>query len=803
MRQILNFSKHEGRDAPPPSVIHQTFSPEQDTLEKLVFDIKMAGAMAHMSTTMYIEREFEVQTELPHTAEEEFTINDQQRMWRPYNTTTAKFTVNPGFVLQENMDKAFFRFNGGSVTLDPEWIASYRNLYKKELEPYLRGSGRRFANHNDDILHHKSLFQEREPQVDDYLIGRRYIHPDRADRRVLLDRSGPDVTRTSYWLNEPLVDGTQFLLTDPLTLHFGWTTNPQTTVEDENGEDVVVTLSAGARFNAAEVRTFYDHYREDDDARLLEVRTIVNGIFDPTTGEILHNHNSVQQLSAIMQEYFAIDDDDQGHAGTDLEDFHDHYALGVDLRKPFAVKDDFKFHIMTVTFILMFMKVVHQYFNTHSHATLEKIRKLRQRINDLGHMIPLANLLTQKITERDQFQAAAQAAPIFSSAQVYNQKQFEKLSNEVDEIKIGLANFPLPNEPIRDAAGNVTSTVAQQITAILVQTQTDLAQAHLDWVVESEFEDPHNPDQPPFLKQVQIMSRWKDYLISTFQKDANSTDLQNTKTSKITILEPVLLGPCRPSEYTDIGCWSANSCIFPFVERFTFGMDFKKNAHYFDIDEYDDRLDRRYDALRFESRYPRLIPISVKSKLHVTFVEEPVSLPTSIPYIDTVTYKIGETTVAKNATQTLQFRDMSLRREPKMILFYTKMADRRELLNDPTIYTDKAASVTGVTLRTDLNPRIYRIRDRTTVDMITMRNYDCYYPQIGITGNCLALPFHELPQRKIVSVGYNNLHGDITVSQNWRNQSLDVEVYATFIYGDTYFDIDNNYQTKQLELDDV
>ena len=798
MRRIANFKKYEGRQQAPPSVIHQTFLPEKDTLDHLVFDLKMAGAQCHMSTTMYLEREFEVQTQIPYGAEEEFTIIDQERKWRDYDTTTAKFTVKPGFVLQENTDKAFFRFNGGSVTLDPEWVGSYRNLYKKDLEPYIRGSGRRFANHNDDLTHMGSLIQDREGGANgDYLEPRTYIHPDRADRRVLLDRSGPDVVNQVYWLNEPLSGGGQFLLSDPLYIHFGWASDPETT-------DGAHSLNRGARFDAAAVPTFYNHFAVADNARLLEVRAIVNGIFDPISGEILHNDPAVQQLANIMQEYFAIDTDDQGHVGVpSLANFHDHYALGVDLRKPFAVKDDFKFHIRTVTFIMMFMKVVHQYFNTHSHATLEKIAKLRQRISDLGHMIPLANLLAQKITQRDAFQAAANAAPLLSQTQLTNQKQADILDNEVKEIQLGLANFPLPYKPIVDGAGNVTSTVAQQITAIRTQAQTDLAQAHIQWFTESEFEDPHNPDQPSFMPQVQIMSRWKDYLFNTFQKNANSTALRATKTSKITLFEPILLGPCRPSEYTDIGCWSDNSCVFPFVERFTFGMDFKKNAHYFDLDQYNDTLDQRYDLLRFETRYPRLVAKSVKSKLHVTFVEEPVSLPTSIPYIDTVTYKIGQVSVGKNATQTLNFRDMSLRREPKFILFYTKMSDTREPVNHPTIFTDKAASVVGVTLRTDLNPRIYRIQDRTTVDMVTMRNYDGYFPQIGMTGNCLALPFHELPRRKIVSSGFNNLHGDITVSQDWRTQAIDVDVYATFFYGDTFFDIDNNYQTKQLELDDV
>ena len=55
----------------------------------------------------------------------------------------------------------------------------------------------------------------------------------------------------------------------------------------------------------------------------------------------------------------------------------------------------------------------------------------------------------------------------------------------------------------------------------------------------------------------------------------------------------------------------------------------------------------------------------------------------------------------------------------------------------------------------------------------------------------------------MVSSGYNNLHGAITLSQNWNIRDIQVDVYATFFYGDTFFDIDHNYQTKQLELDDV
>ena len=795
MRQISNYKKHQASDMHPPSVIHQTFDPELDTLENVRFDIKMAGSTCHMSTTMYLEREFEIQTQLPHSPAEEFTINLPDRKWRDYDTTTAKFTVKPGFVLQENAERAFFRFNAGSVTLDSDWIGSYRNLYKKELMPYIRGSGRRFANHNDDISHMRSMIQERHNN--DYLPERKYIHPDRADRRVILDRSGPDVMNPVYYALEPLDDHLLFMMNLTLEDIFEWSIDPSTTITDDDGDEHEHILNRTFQIGSAAVRRHYDLYHSAaDTARLAQVQALILPLINRNTGEIQHNDPRVAQLATIMGEYFAKkpgDDDDQK-----LDDFHDHYALGVDLRKPFpAIKNTFKFHIKTVTYILQFMKLVHQFFGGYSHNELEVINNQRKELKRLNEMMELASLYLDKKTEFDNVNAQITALGADSKAALPLIYKSNHLLAEIQELEI---TFKENNVGDPDLDDDMDEQVQHHI-----DTLEDAIELNLEgWRADhSRFGDPHRPDFPSFIPSVQMMSRYEDFLFGNTHKNENSAIHQTTKTSKITLYEPIILGPCKPSEYTEIGCWSNNSCILPFIERFTFGLKFKKNAHYFDLDQYDDKLDTITDYWRLETRYPRLMPKSVKSKLHVTFVEEPVSLPTSIPYIDTVTYQLGRTSVAKNNTVKVDFRDLSLRRTPKMIIFYTKMFDTREPINEPTIFSDKAASVVGVTLRTDLSPRVYKIDDRTTVDMVTLRNYPGYFPQLGVTGNCLALPFHELPRRKIVAARFNNLHGDIKISQGWSNIALDVEVYATFLYGDTFFDIEHNYQRGILELDDL
>ena len=90
------------------------------------------------------------------------------------------------------------------------------------------------------------------------------------------------------------------------------------------------------------------------------------------------------------------------------------------------------------------------------------------------------------------------------------------------------------------------------------------------------------------------------------------------------------------------------------------------------------------------------------------------------------------------------------------------------------------------------------------VDIVSTRRFPQYIPPIGRTGNVLALAWADLPIRKNVSAGYNRLHGELLVTQDWFNgTSLKTDVYVSLIYDDSYFAIDREYQTCRVELDDV
>ena len=68
--------------------------------------------------------------------------------------------------------------------------------------------------------------------------------------------------------------------------------------------------------------------------------------------------------------------------------------------------------------------------------------------------------------------------------------------------------------------------------------------------------------------------------------------------------------------------------------------------------------------------YPKLKVLNVESKLHVNFVEHPVTIPRSVPVLDTRTVQLARLSTIANEQKTVEFRDIDLRRTPKYIMFY-------------------------------------------------------------------------------------------------------------------------------------
>ena len=266
-----------------------------------------------------------------------------------------------------------------------------------------------------------------------------------------------------------------------------------------------------------------------------------------------------------------------------------------------------------------------------------------------------------------------------------------------------------------------------------------------------------------------------------------------------------MTGPCKASEYLSTGCWGKNSNILPFVERFTFGVEWK-GTEYFELDQFTPS-DVIVDRLNGTHYFPKLKIIGSETKLHCSFIEHPVDIPSTVPTIDVRTVKIADISSAAGMTESISFSDIDLRRKPKYLMIYCKRK-RSDARADhgphDYIMSDKSASIVGLKLRTDIHPQALVVSSRQHVEALTLRNFPQYHPPLGETGNVFCIAINELPARKLVAIEYNHLHGEIEVRQDWHTSAeLDYGVYISMFYTDTYFSVDKNYVCGRLDLYDM
>ena len=127
----------------------------------------------------------------------------------------------------------------------------------------------------------------------------------------------------------------------------------------------------------------------------------------------------------------------------------------------------------------------------------------------------------------------------------------------------------------------------------------------------------------------------------------------------------------------------------------------------------------------------------------------------------------------------------------------------------PELFTDKSASIVKFKIHTDIQQRCLESDSVQYVDALTCRNFPGYTPPVGLTGNILCISYNELPQAKSPAIEYINMMGELTLCQDWFGKkaleiedprALEYDVYCTLFYRDTYWDVQENYALKRLDL---
>ena len=786
-RELQEYQKHEA-PTHPTSVIHTTFEPVSEKNDYVEFDIKSAGLTSHMSSVMYLEREFTYVIKNVSTADEQFVLSsiyEHERLYRPLDdsriTKDLAFVVKPGFRIQENVKKMHFTFNGGGASFDTEWLTPYCKLYAEKLKQFVRGSGRTFSNHKDHVIRQNLLNFDGDGRL-------MYCNPERNDRRLRENIDDTMFTDDHYYYNNFLLeDGNQFNpVTVPIGSLLGWNQNLQVPSNDPNApldlyhDTPLNTIVPHANPNT--LFAYYQfHFAAGDIAQYEIVKNLIDKIYTPGPAPILKHetNNGVDaewaQLKTIYQQYFG--------AGN-------HFNWGVDLEAPLPMHKRI-LHFRTIALLYQFAyRVLRHFLDFKQFPALADIEYQRETVEFIATEINLypqnggflyhyneslatiANLNLQLTNIQD------------NDAQQAKQAEIDAETDRANTLLEGLMEHDI--DPSTQGVGESEIQFLNRMHNAATQTLGDL---QLAWEQQSHVHDPHPfvTQANTFLRYVQIFSRL-DHLRSAPRPEG-------VVIYSVTLFEPIMVGPCMPSEHTSVGCYSKNSPIIPYIERFNLKMDFD-NTDMFELDQYDttDMITNIFDYQRY---LPITSIVSTSSKLHCTFVEQPVQLPVQIPCVDTETFKIDSLVLTLQPT-VVSFKDLSLRRKPSLIMFYCKSSINKR--HTAFILSDKSASIVKCSLSLDNYNRSFQCDTKSAIDIVSMRNYPCYIPPIHSTGNVFALPFSELPVRKSVQSGYNHLHGQLTIEQSFIDE-LPTDVFVTFMYHDKFFDVSNNYQTVRLDLD--
>ena len=825
---------------PEPCVIHKTFLPVTETEERVRFDVRSIGRAAHMSSTVSLIRTVKGHLAEPSVVPERFTLkaglgrHERKFYGVAVNDLNGALRM-PGFTLQENLEKVNFSFNAGDCVTGTKWVAPYAKLYRKSMTPFVRNSGGSISNQNDQI-HRDGWYMTHDAHVtvngeEKYLTGNiTYCNPERNDRHVP-SFSIPNSVNIHddypkvYWYGQPH-DIPATVMEQPDEMSHALKRNAlfRTVTANYYGTDppnfnYEITVDGQPHiFNSdnalisEEFQDFYETYwKAEDEEKFVQFELLRNELYHDGILVSEANSHAVKwgYMKAMYVEIFQTLQQAQTGGDDSWEDTLHNW--GVDLRRPFydyqpaqaGQNSTKKFFLKTATHMLQFADEIQRWRAMYLKHTdeIEELHNLDKRLNDLNETIRddqggeapgvvfTADIVLLRIDDLDEKEDA---------------EEYAVAVGEFEDLRYFLHYLGLPEERIFDENGAVTDTLTDQVQLMILAKQGEFDGALA--VFREEFRMFHHwedtTENRDWIFSLQIMSRLWSWMNPDINKLAKTSDVHDKLLAvEHTFVEPVMCGPCKPSEYSSVGCYAGNSNIIPHIERFKLDLQYRKGAKYFELDWYKDAY---IDVWTGEKFYPTINVTEWSSRLHCTFVEKPVPLPATVPYIDVRTETLSILELQKGVPEVIEFQDLEIRRKFKYLMVYCRRVSEVKPSDSKkkNIDSDKSASISEIQLGTDVQQNCLKAVGTYMVDSLTRRNFPEYEAPIHKTGNIFAICFNELPQRKGVTEGVNHLHGKITIVQDWIHE-VEVEVCMSFFQTDTMFEITEHHARKQMNLSAV
>ena len=315
-REIKEWSEKFLPD-PEAKYLHKTFEPKTDTTSQVSFDVRFAGVGAHMSSTLFLERQFEV-TAVYDNPNNRYTEDDDTVIAHEGSSKKTEWAIrSPGLCLQNNCTKFIANYNSTTDEVrNPNiWMPEYTRLYREDLKNLVIHSGRAFEN-RDPVQNRANVLNYELPDgefqlVDDGAfrdLNRVHVPSCRADRRVVFDKTSTTPLSQHHLAQyiPPLIKDSIFV--DPLRETDELPSREGQVPFDIDGGGVVDFLTY-LRNNAP-----LGELNEDGESRTFNHESIMDVIAQIWDGEKLipgvrPDDDPYADIVDIFQQYFPTKDD--------------------------------------------------------------------------------------------------------------------------------------------------------------------------------------------------------------------------------------------------------------------------------------------------------------------------------------------------------------------------------------------------------------------------------------------------------------------------------------------------------------
>ena len=293
-----------------------------------------------------------------------------------------------------------------------------------------------------------------------------------------------------------------------------------------------------------------------------------------------------------------------------------------------------------------------------------------------------------------------------------------------------------------------------------------------------------------------------------------TTEKPNSQ-AKISFVEPLAVGFCKPAKHLDVGCWGKAGEIIPRCKRMEIAFKWCANQEERLFNLF--RMRNYRDAKRHGNVDFRLRIVDVSTKLHCTHYRGEIETPVKLGIPNIEAFQIGSVSFpvdhAADFTQSVRF-DFQYRGnpEPKFVCFFTRrnwepVSQTHSTQYKRTYHEGAAIKTLKLGIGTQINAlRLDSENHRCRFSQLTAECFPEYKPPIDQRNTFFAFPYSKLYHSNFEPREGTRMFGEMTLEhepyETYDRYKYEdrFDVMAMFIFDGKYLELGPNVQRSGLTL---